>query len=98
MDQYRPKILVEDLRALAAHLGAEKFVLVAHDWGGAVAWAFAIAYPQLLEKLVIINAPHPGIFARLLHSNPAQQAASQYMRMFCTPKPKRFSRATAIRP
>jgi epoxide hydrolase 4 len=86
VDQYRPKILVEDLRALAARLGSEKFVLVAHDWGGAVAWAFAIAYPQLLKKLVIINAPHPGIFARLLHSNPAQQAASQYMRMFCTPE------------
>jgi pimeloyl-ACP methyl ester carboxylesterase len=86
LDQYRPKYMVEDLRALAGHLGAEKFVLVAHDWGGAVAWAFALAYPQLIEKLVIINAPHPGIFARLLHSDPAQQAASQYMRMFCTPE------------
>jgi epoxide hydrolase 4 len=86
VDQYRPKHLIEDLRALAEHLGAEKFVLVAHDWGGAVAWGFALAYPELLEKLVIINAPHPGIFARLMHSHPAQQAASQYMRMFCTPE------------
>ncbi len=86
VDQYRPKHLIEDLRALAAHLGAEKFVLVAHDWGGAVAWGFALAYPELLEKLIIVNAPHPGIFARLMHSHPAQQAASQYMRMFCTPE------------
>jgi pimeloyl-ACP methyl ester carboxylesterase len=86
VDQYRPKHLIEDLRALAAHLDGGKFVLVAHDWGGAVAWAFALAYPELLEKLVIINAPHPGIFARLMHSHPAQQAASQYMRMFCTPE------------
>jgi len=86
VEQYRIKYLIEDLRALAAHLGSQRFVLVAHDWGGAVAWAFALAYPDLLEKLVIINAPHPGIFARLLHSNPAQQAASQYMRMFCTPQ------------
>jgi pimeloyl-ACP methyl ester carboxylesterase len=84
VEQYRVKYLIEDLRQFAAHLGATKFTLVAHDWGGAVAWAFAIAHPELLERLVIINAPHPGIFARLLHSNPEQQHASQYMRMFCT--------------
>lgn len=86
VDQYRVKHLVEDLRSLAAHLGAKRFVLAGHDWGGAVAWAFALAHPELLEKLVIINAPHPGIFARELASNPAQQQASQYMRMFCTPE------------
>ncbi|SRR5579883_2987684 len=84
VEQYRVKHLIEDLRALASHLGSEKFTLVAHDWGGAVAWAFALAHPHLLDKLVIINAPHPGIFARLLYSNPDQQQASQYMRMFCT--------------
>jgi len=86
VESYRVRHLVEDLRALAMHLDAEKFTLVAHDWGGAVAWAFALAHPDLLERLVIINAPHPGIFARLLHSNPEQQHASQYMRMFCTPQ------------
>ena len=86
VEKYRMRHMVEDLRALAAHLGAQKFTLVGHDWGGAVAWAFALAHPELLEKLVIINAPHPGIFARLLHSSPEQQNASQYMRMFCTPQ------------
>jgi pimeloyl-ACP methyl ester carboxylesterase len=86
VESYRAKHLIEDLRQLAAHLGAKKFTLVAHDWGGAVAWGFAIAYPELLDRLIIINAPHPGIFARLLHSNPEQQHASQYMRMFCTPQ------------
>lgn len=86
VDQYRIKHLIEDLRALAEHSGAKRFVLAGHDWGGAVAWAFALAHPELLEKLVIVNAPHPGIFARELHSNPAQQQASQYMRMFCTPE------------
>lgn len=86
VEQYRVKYLIDDLRALAAHVGAKKFTLVAHDWGGAVAWAFAIAHPELLEKLIIINAPHPGVFARLLHSDPGQQEASQYMRMFCTPE------------
>jgi len=86
VENYRVRHLIEDLRALAAHLSAERFVLVGHDWGGAVAWGFALAHPELLEKLVIVNAPHPGVFARELHSNPAQRQASQYMRMFCTPE------------
>lgn len=83
LDQYRMATLVEDIRALADHFSHnKKFVLVGHDWGGAVAWSFAIAHPDYLEKLVIINAPHPGVFARLLASDPAQQKASQYMLMF----------------
>ncbi|MFY9573225.1 MAG: alpha/beta hydrolase [Blastocatellia bacterium] len=86
VDQYQVKYLVEDLRALAEKLGHKKFILVAHDWGGAVAWAFAIAHPDYLEKLVIINAPHPGIFQRELRNNPAQQKASSYMLMFRGPQ------------
>jgi pimeloyl-ACP methyl ester carboxylesterase len=86
VESYRMRHLIEDLRGLVRHLGKETFVLVAHDWGGAVAWAFALAHPEMLEKLVIVNAPHPGVFAREIHSNPAQQQASQYMRMFCTPQ------------
>jgi len=86
VDQYQVKYLVEDLRALAEKLGHKKFILVAHDWGGAVAWAFAIAHPEYLEKLVIINAPHPGIFQRELRENPAQQKASGYMLMFRSPQ------------
>jgi pimeloyl-ACP methyl ester carboxylesterase len=75
--------LVEDARALAHELSpGKKFVLAGHDWGGAVAWSFAIAHPEMLEKLVIVNAPHPGVFARLLAADPAQQKASQYMLMF----------------
>ena len=79
VDQYQIGYLVEDLRALAKKLGHKKFILVAHDWGGAVAWAFAIAHPDYLEKLIIINAPHPGVFQRELRENPAQQKASGYM-------------------
>ena len=85
LEHYRIKQLVADLRLLARHLGHEKFVLVAHDWGGATAWAFAIAHPECVEKLVIINAPHPGIFLRELAGNRAQQEASQYMRFFQRP-------------
>jgi epoxide hydrolase 4 len=86
VDQYQVKYLIEDVRALADKLGHKKFILVAHDWGGAVAWAFAIAHPEYLEKLVIINAPHPGVFARELKENPAQQKASGYMLMFRSPQ------------
>lgn len=83
LDQYKMATLVEDIRALGDHLSHhKKFVLVGHDWGGAVAWSFAIAHPDYLSKLVIINAPHPGVFAKLLTSDPKQQQASQYMLMF----------------
>jgi len=82
VDQYQVKYIVEDIRALADHLGHKKFILVGHDWGGAIAWAFGISHPEYLEKLVIVNAPHPGVFMRELRENPAQQKASQYMLMF----------------
>jgi pimeloyl-ACP methyl ester carboxylesterase len=82
--------LVEDVRALAAGLlkssGGERFTLVAHDWGGVVAWVFAALHPEMLDKLVIVNAPHPTLFGRLLRDDPAQQQASQYMLMFRGPQ------------
>jgi pimeloyl-ACP methyl ester carboxylesterase len=86
VDRYQMKDLVEDVRALAGHLGYKKFILVGHDWGGGVAWSFAIAHPEYLEKLVIVNCPHPAILARELAENPAQQKASQYMLMFRSPQ------------
>lgn len=85
VNQYRAPFLMEDIRALIGHLGHRRCVLVAHDWGGAVAWNLAAALPDYVEKLVIINSPHPALFARELTSNPAQQAASAYMNFFCTP-------------
>ncbi len=84
--QYRAQHIVEDLRQLAAHLDYEKFILVAHDWGGAAAWQFAIMHPQVVEKLIIINSPHPLTFMRELINNSAQQAASGYMNFFRTDK------------
>ena len=79
VEQYRIKYLVEDIRALAEHIGQNKFILVAHDWGGGVAWPFAMRHPEYLEKLIIINAPHPITFVRELRDNPAQRKASQYI-------------------
>jgi pimeloyl-ACP methyl ester carboxylesterase len=86
VENYHIKDLIEDLRALAEYLGHEKFCMVAHDWGGAVAWSFAMRYPDWLEKLIIINSPHPAVFARELLNNPDQQAASQYMLLFRSQK------------
>jgi epoxide hydrolase 4 len=86
VDAYEMSKLVEDVRALAEHLGYKKFILVGHDWGGGVAWSFAIAHPEYLSKLVIINCPHPAILARELLQNPAQQKASQYMLLFRSPQ------------
>ena len=80
--------LVEDIRGLAAHFGCggdNKFTLVAHDWGGVIAWAFALAHPDWLARLIIINAPHPAIFQRELASNPAQQKASEYIQLLRNP-------------
>jgi pimeloyl-ACP methyl ester carboxylesterase len=86
VEAYHAGHLVDDLRALAEHLGHKKFTLVAHDWGGAVAWSAAMRYPQCVEKLIIINSPHPAVFARELLNNPDQQAASQYMLLFRSAK------------
>ena len=89
VDAYKAKHLMADVLALAAHYTKDKFVLVAHDWGGAVAWGVAIAYPQRLAKLVMVNSPHPYLFWRELCNNPAQQRASEYMRFFRLPKAER---------
>jgi pimeloyl-ACP methyl ester carboxylesterase len=86
VSQYKARILMEDVRQLAQHLGHEKFTLVAHDWGGAVAWTFAMFYSQFVRRLIIINAPHPATFERELRNNPEQRKASSYMLMFRAPQ------------
>ena len=59
--------------------------LVAHDWGGAVAWNLAASQPGLMNRLAIINSPHPSTFLRELQDSPAQQAASAYMNFLIRP-------------
>lgn len=86
-EAYRAKHLVQDLVALIDHLapGAGLHALVAHDWGGAVAWNVANQQPAKVGRLAILNSPHPGTFLRELQHNPAQQAGSQYMHFLCRP-------------
>ena len=77
--QYKARLIIDDLRLLIAELGYAQCVMVAHDWGGAIAWSLALAEPALLSRLVIINAPHPYLFMKALANDPAQKAASAYM-------------------
>jgi len=90
-DAYRPKHLMQDIAALIAMVcshesGSSRLAcLVAHDWGGAIAWNLAAAMPQLMNRLAIINSPHPGTFLRELQHSPAQQAASAYMNFLIRP-------------
>ena len=96
---YRAKHLVQDLAALIAIEGQGRPLacLVAHDWGGAVAWNLANQQPQLMKRLAIINSPHPGTFLRELQSNPKQQEASAYMNFLIRPDAERLLAANDFR-
>ncbi len=80
---YRAKPLVADIAALIETLGAPLDLLVAHDWGGALAWNLAAQRPELLRRLLILNSPHPAAFVRELRNSEAQQRASAYMNFLC---------------
>ena len=94
---YRPKHLVQDIAALARIEGAPLAALVAHDWGGALAWNLANQAPELTQRLVILNAPHPGAFLRALQASPAQQEASAYMNFLIRPDAETLLRADGYR-
>ena len=87
---YRAKALVQDIAALVEIAGAPLECLVAHDWGGAIAWNLANQLPHLAKRLAIVNSPHPGTFLRELKSNPKQQAASAYMNFLIRPDAERL--------
>lgn len=82
---YRPDQLVGDIAALIDSLGGRLDALVAHDWGGALAWGLAARRPEALKRLVIVNSPHAAAFLRALQSSPEQQAASAYMNFLARP-------------
>lgn len=90
---YRAQAIVGDLVELVQALGYRQCVLVGHDWGGALAFALAIARPDLVSRLVILNAVHPWPFARALCHDPAQARASGYMNRFRQPDAAAMLRA-----
>ncbi|MGD9683467.1 MAG: alpha/beta fold hydrolase [Candidatus Obscuribacterales bacterium] len=86
VDRYVMANLVQDVLDLADSLGVEKFNLAGHDWGAAVAWCTAMQFPERLEKLAILNVPHPAVMKELLRRSPAQLMRSSYMFFFCMQK------------
>jgi pimeloyl-ACP methyl ester carboxylesterase len=82
VENYDRALLMADVVAVIRHAGQEKAILAAHDWGGMLAWSLALQAPQTVEKLIILNLPHPWGLRRELATNPAQQRASQYAREF----------------
>ena len=84
VENYDMKLLVGDVAAVIKSLGRDRATIVGHDWGGMVAWQFAMNLPQMTENLVILNLPHPSGLLRELRINPDQIANSAYARTFQT--------------
>jgi pimeloyl-ACP methyl ester carboxylesterase len=85
VENYALEKLVEDIHAVVKHLKQEKAIIVGHDWGGMIAWGFAMAHPEKTERLIVLNLPHPKGLMRELATNPEQQQNSQYARNFQKP-------------
>lgn len=85
VQNYAMPKLVADVKSVIDHFGREQAIVVGHDWGGAVAWSFAMAHPEMTERIVILNLPHPSALRRELANNPAQHQASAYARRFQQP-------------
>ncbi len=77
--------LVDDAAALFDALGAKRRLLVAHDWGGAIAWVFAMRQVRSLDGLIVMNLPHPAVFTRTLRTSAAQRRRSWYIAFFQLP-------------
>ena len=85
VDAYKTDLLIDDIFALADALSLDRFAVVGHDWGGAVAWGAALRDDARLTRLAIVNAPHPVIFQKSLIESAEQRAASQYVTAFRAP-------------
>jgi pimeloyl-ACP methyl ester carboxylesterase len=59
-------------------VGYKSCVLLAHDWGGAIAWGMTIRYPETVDRLVIFNSPHPMAFGKVMSTDRRQLAKSWY--------------------
>ncbi|AFZ36983.1 Soluble epoxide hydrolase [Stanieria cyanosphaera PCC 7437] len=84
VEAYKMSELTKDIEGVIEGLGYQSCILVGHDWGGAIAWSFAYAHPEMVDKLIVLNLPHPAKFAQGLHS-PQQLLKSWYMFFFQLP-------------
>src|SRR5215469_3556023 len=85
VENYDVRLLVGDVAAVIKSLAQDKAIIVGHDWGGLVAWQFALNLPQMTDRLIILNLPHPRGLSRELANNPKQHEASAYARNFQQP-------------
>ena len=82
VENYRLDILVEDVMGLIKAFGEERAIIVGHDWGAIVAWAFAMAHPEATERLIIMNVPHPAVWQEKAKYIPEQLQKSWYIFFF----------------
>lgn len=85
IDAYQVEEMVADAVAIADAVGAERFHLVGHDWGGQIAWATAATHPERLFSLTVLSRPHPAAFARAFRDDPAQANRSRHHKAFQDP-------------
>ena len=95
-NQYSISKLVSDVKAVILDVGEKKAVIIGHDWGGMVAWNFAMMRPNMTDKLIVLNLPHPKGLNRELANNPDQQRNSQYARDFQKPNSHNYLNAEKL--
>jgi len=86
IENYKIKLLVDDIKGLAEALQLDKFILVGHDWGAIISWYFAGIYPELLKKLIIVSVPHPLVMQKVFIRSKEQRKASAYVFGLIKPK------------
>ena len=85
LSAYRLDRVAGDLRAILDDAARDPVAVVAHDWGGALAWWAAFLFPERIERLALLNVPHPTVFRRALRTDPAQRKRSRYFFYFQLP-------------
>jgi len=86
IESYAMNLLVDDVLAVVKHFQRDQAIIIGHDWGGMVAWRFAMTHPQSIDRLVVLNLPDPHCLARELATNPEQRENSAYARFFQSPE------------
>ncbi len=86
-EPYAMRHLISDVAAVIRHFKKDKAIIVGHDWGGAVAWQFAYALPDMVDKLIVLNLPHPNGMQRAAMTNAEARAGSSYVEVFRAGKP-----------
>ncbi|XP_043940360.1 epoxide hydrolase 3 [Protopterus annectens] len=85
-ENYKMELLRHDIQDIIEALGYHKCILGGHDWGGILAWSFAVYHPEMVDKLIVMNAPHLTAFKEYLFRHPSQLLKSIYIFFFQVPK------------